>query len=40
MASLQQVSGSGTLNGNQLTLTYVVTVLGEATTCTGTYNKL
>jgi hypothetical protein len=33
------ISGSGTLNGNQLTLTYVVTVLGEASTCTGTYNK-
>jgi hypothetical protein len=33
------VSGRGNLNGNQLTLTYVVTVQGAAITCAGTYNK-
>ncbi len=33
------VSGRGNLNGNQLTLTYNVTIQGAAFTCTGTYNK-
>jgi hypothetical protein len=33
------VSGRGNLNGNQLTLTYNVTIQGEAFTCTGTFNK-
>ena len=33
------IYGSGSLNGNQLTLTYVVTIEGAAITCTGTYNK-
>jgi hypothetical protein len=33
------VSGRGNLNGNQLTLTYVLTIQGAAITCTGTYNK-
>jgi hypothetical protein len=33
------ISGRGNLNGNQLTLTYVVTIGREAITCTGTYNK-
>ncbi len=33
------VSGSGNLNGNQLTVTYVFTVQGQAFTCAGTYNK-
>jgi hypothetical protein len=33
------VSGRGNLNGNQLTLTYNVTIQGAAFTCAGTYNK-
>ena len=33
------INGRGNLNGNQLTLTYIVTVQGAAVTCTGTYNK-
>ena len=33
------VSGSGNLNGNQLTMTYVFTIQGQAFTCAGTYNK-
>ena len=33
------VNGRGNLNGNQLTLTYIVTIQGAAFTCTGTYNK-
>jgi hypothetical protein len=33
------ISGRGNLNGNQLTLTYVITIQGAAITCTGTFNK-
>jgi hypothetical protein len=33
------VNGRGNLNGNQLTLTFVLTIQGAATTCTGTYTK-
>jgi len=33
------VNGRGNLNGNQLTLTYNVTIQGSAFTCTGTFNK-
>ena len=33
------ISGRGNLNGNQLTLTLNYAVLGEAYTCSGTYNK-
>jgi hypothetical protein len=33
------INGSGTLNGNQLTLSYVFSIEGFSTTCTGTYNK-
>jgi hypothetical protein len=33
------INGRGNLNGNQLTLTYVLTIQGAAITCTGTYNK-
>jgi hypothetical protein len=33
------VNGRGNLNGNQLTLTYVVTIERASITCTGTYNK-
>jgi cytoskeletal protein CcmA (bactofilin family) len=33
------INGRGNLNGNQLTLTYVLTIEGAAITCTGTYNK-
>jgi hypothetical protein len=33
------INGRGNLNGNQLTLTLVLTIQGAATTCTGTYTK-
>jgi hypothetical protein len=33
------VNGRGNLNGNQLTLTYILTIEGAAITCTGTFNK-
>jgi hypothetical protein len=33
------INGRGNLNGNQLTLTYVLTIQGMAVTCTGTFNK-
>jgi hypothetical protein len=33
------ISGRGNLNGNQLTLTYVLTIQGAAITCTATCNK-
>jgi len=33
------INGSGNLNGNQLTLTYKLTIEGAAITCTGTFNK-
>ena len=33
------INGRGNLNGNQLTLTYVLTIQGAAVTCTGTFNK-
>jgi hypothetical protein len=33
------INGSGKLDGNQLTLTYTLTILGVPLRCTGTFNK-
>ena len=36
----ETIYGNGSLNGNQLTLNYVLTIRGVPRRCTGTFNKL